>query len=163
MDSRVVAAASFVVLSGCYKKIKAHQAQKAKRKRRWWMTSFNRSRDRYNASIMIEDLIREPSGRLENFLRMSYTDFEFLLNEVGHLIGKKDTHLRKAIPVRERFCVALRFFASGDSFVSLSYLFKFSPQVVSRCIFDVCDALISVLKDQIKVSIQPAFLHYLFS
>nr|CAI5853248.1 unnamed protein product [Callosobruchus analis] len=100
---------------------------------------------------MIEDLIREPSGRLENFLRMSYTDFEFLLNEVGHLIGKKDTHLRKAIPVRERFCVALRFFASGDSFVSLSYLFKFSPQVVSRYIFDVCDALISVLKDQIKM------------
>ncbi|VEN37782.1 unnamed protein product [Callosobruchus maculatus] len=46
MDSRVVAAASIVVLSGCYKKIKAHQAQKAKRKRRWWMTSLNRSRDR---------------------------------------------------------------------------------------------------------------------
>nr|CAI5851466.1 unnamed protein product [Callosobruchus analis] len=89
------------------------------------MTSFNRSRDRYNASIMIEDLIREPSGRLENFLRIGTFDRE------------KDTHLRKAIPVRERFCVALRFFASGESFESLSYLFKFSPQVVSRCIFDM--------------------------
>ncbi|KAF5284431.1 hypothetical protein FQA39_LY17054 [Lamprigera yunnana] len=76
MDSRVAAAAAFVVLSGCYIRIiNAHQARKAKRKRRWWMTSLNRSRDRYNASIMIEDLIREPSERLENFLRMSYTDF----------------------------------------------------------------------------------------
>ncbi|CAH1980242.1 unnamed protein product [Acanthoscelides obtectus] len=150
MDSRVVASAAFVVLSGCMRRIKAHQVQKAKRKRRWWMTSLSRSRERYNVSIMIEDLIREPSGRLENFLRMSYTDFEFLLNEVGHMIGKKDTQLRKAISVKERFCVALRFFASGDSFVSLSYLFKFSPQTVSRCVFDVCDALISVLNHQIK-------------
>ncbi|CAH1998538.1 unnamed protein product [Acanthoscelides obtectus] len=151
MDSRVVASAAFVVLSGCMRRIKAHQVQKAKRKRRWWMTSLNRSRERYNVSIMIEDLIREPSGRLENFLRMSYTDFEFLLNEVGHMIGKKDTQLRRAISVKERFCVALRFFASGDSFVSLSYLFKFSPQTVSRCVFDVCDALISVLNHQIKM------------
>nr|CAI5866487.1 unnamed protein product [Callosobruchus analis] len=30
MGSRVVAAAAFVVLSGCYRKIKAHQVQKAK-------------------------------------------------------------------------------------------------------------------------------------
>ncbi|CAH2010515.1 unnamed protein product [Acanthoscelides obtectus] len=151
MDSRVVASAAFVVLSGCMRRIKAHQVQKAKGKRRWWMTSLSRSRERYNVSIMIEDLIREPSGRLENFLRMSYTDFEFLLNEVGHMIGKKDTQLRKAISVKERFCVALRFFASGDSFVSLSYLFKFLPQTVSRCVFDVCDALISVLNHQIKM------------
>ncbi|CAH1963285.1 unnamed protein product [Acanthoscelides obtectus] len=67
MDGRVVAAAAFVVLSGCIRRIKSHQAQKAKRKR-WWMTSLNRSRERYNASIMIEDLIREPSGMLDNFL-----------------------------------------------------------------------------------------------
>ncbi|CAH1976549.1 unnamed protein product [Acanthoscelides obtectus] len=53
------------------------------------------------------------------------------------MIGKKDTQMR----VKERFCVALRFFASGDSFVSLSYLFKFSPQVVSQY----------VLNDQIKI------------
>nr|CAI5833047.1 unnamed protein product [Callosobruchus analis] len=44
MDSRVAAAAEFVVLTGCYRKIKA---QKEKRKRRWWMTFFNRSRNRY--------------------------------------------------------------------------------------------------------------------
>ncbi|CAH1963286.1 unnamed protein product [Acanthoscelides obtectus] len=81
---------------------------------------------------------------------MSYTDFELLLNKVGHMIGKTDTQMRTAIPVKERFCVALRFFASGDSFVSLSYLFKFSPQIVFQCVFDVCDALISVLNDQIK-------------
>ncbi|KAF5279497.1 hypothetical protein FQA39_LY05607 [Lamprigera yunnana] len=54
MDSRVAAAAAFVVLSGCYMRIiNAHQARKAKRKRRWWMTSLNRSRDRYCISLSV--------------------------------------------------------------------------------------------------------------
>lgn len=102
---------------------------------------------------MLQDLKREPSGKFENFCRMSTVDFEFLLNKIGPLITKRDTNMRKAIPIQERFCVALRFFATGDSFKSLSYLFKISPQTVSTCVFDVCNALCHVLQDQIKVSI----------
>nr|CAI5861467.1 unnamed protein product [Callosobruchus analis] len=45
-DSRVVSAAAFVVLNDCYRKINPHQARKAKRKRRWRITAFNRNRDR---------------------------------------------------------------------------------------------------------------------
>lgn len=101
---------------------------------------------------MLEDLIREPSGQFENFCRMSADDFNFLLNKIGPLIARKDTNMRKAIPVNERFAVALRFLASGESFKSLSYLFKVSAQTVSACVFDVCNALISILQDQIKVS-----------
>lgn len=109
---------------------------------------------------MLQDLKREPSGKFENFCRMSAVDFEFLLNEIGPLIRKRDTNMRKAIPVQERFCVALRFFATGDSFESLSYLFKMSPQTVSTCVFEVCNALCQVLQDQIKVSIYIFFFIY---
>jgi len=50
-----------------------------------------------------------------------------------------------------KLAVTLRFLASGDSFISLSYMFKFSPQAVSRCVQEVCRALIHELKDEIKV------------
>lgn len=106
---------------------------------------------------MLQDLQREPSGHFKNFCRMTSEDFEFLLNKIGPLIKRSDTNMRKAIPIQERFAVALRFFATGDSFKSLSYLFKFSPQTVSECVFDVCDALIHVLWDQIQVKV--LFLH----
>ncbi|KAF5300964.1 hypothetical protein FQA39_LY10934 [Lamprigera yunnana] len=50
MNSGVAAAVAFVVLSGCDMRIiNAHQAWKAKRKRRCWMTSLNRSRDSHFA------------------------------------------------------------------------------------------------------------------
>jgi hypothetical protein len=120
---------------------------------------FFASRD--NASGILNDLKREPSGRFDNFCRMSATDFECLLNKIGPIVQKTDTNMREAIPVQERFAVTLRFLASGDSFRSLSILFKFSVQTVSRCIFDVCSALIHVLRDEIKVGSFSLYKFYL--
>ena len=84
---------------------------------------------------------------------MSAVDFEYLLNKIGPYITKTDTIMRKAIPANERLAVTLRFFASGDSFVSLSYLFKMSNQVISDIVHEVCEAMITSLKDEIKVTI----------
>ncbi|XP_074035160.1 uncharacterized protein [Leptinotarsa decemlineata] len=135
LENIFVASAAFVMMSSAYL-IKL----KRKRRRRWWMVSLNKSRDRYSATHMLQDLKREPSGKFENFCRMSAVDFEFLLNKIGPLITKRDTNKRKAIPVQETFCVALRFFAIGDSFKILSYLCKMSPQTVSTCVFEECNA-----------------------
>ncbi|KAJ8934273.1 hypothetical protein NQ318_005593 [Aromia moschata] len=98
-----------------------------RRRRRWWMLSLNRSRS-----------------------RMSMCDFEYLLNKLGPYITKKDTPMRKGIPAAERLAVTLRFLATGESFVSLSYLFKMSNQIVSEIVHEVCRAIIKVLKDEIQ-------------
>lgn len=100
---------------------------------------------------MLLDLQREPSGKFENFCRMSVEDFEYLLNKIGPKIQKQDTNMRQAIPVQERLAVTLRFLATGDTFTSLGYLFKISHQSISRIVPDVCQALNEVLKDEIRV------------
>jgi len=100
---------------------------------------------------MLVDLTMNFSKKFENFCRMSHEDFEYLLNKIGPSISKMDTNMRKCIPIQEKLAVTLRFLASGDSFVSLSYMFKFSPQAVSRCVQEVCRALVQELKDKIKV------------
>lgn len=90
--------------------------------------------NRYNATDLLEDLKRGPSNKFQNFCRMSATDFEYLIQKIGPTICKTDTNMRKCIPDQERLAVTLRFLATGDSFKSLSYLFKFSTQTVSRCV-----------------------------
>lgn len=49
------------------------------------------------------------------------------------------------------FNKALRYLATGDSFASLMYLFKVSKELIARIIPETCKALISVLKENIKV------------
>lgn len=100
---------------------------------------------------MMAEILKEPSGLFENFCRMSFEDFEYLLNRIEPCISKKDTQFRVAIPAKELLAITLRFLASGDSYQSLHYLFKVSPQLISKMVPEVCKALIEELKDLIKV------------
>jgi len=86
---------------------------------------------------MLEDLNREPAGKFINFCRMSAEDFEYLLNKFGPIIKKQDINTRKAIPIQDRLAVTLRFLATGNSFTNLSYLFKYSNQIISNIVHEV--------------------------
>jgi len=66
-------------------------------------------------------------------------------------ISKKDTTFRKAISVQERLALTLRFLASGDSYISLQYLFIISKQTISCIVPKVCEAIVEKLKDYIQV------------
>ncbi|CAH1995224.1 unnamed protein product [Acanthoscelides obtectus] len=142
-------AAGFVVMSGAYLQLLKKKSRRRSR-RRWWMVSLNQSRERYSGIHMMADLLKEPSGRFEN--RMSFEDFEELLQKIEPVISKKDTRWRKAIPGKERLALTLRFLASGDSFKSLHYLFKISAQLISSIVPEVCSALIKVLSNVIQVT-----------
>lgn len=109
---------------------------------------------------MLLDLAKEPSGKFENFCRMSAEDFEHLLNKIGPNISKRDTNMRQAIPAKDRLAVTLRFLATGDSFTSLGYLFKISHQSISNIIPDVCKALTEALKEEIRVRKKHKLLIY---
>ena len=76
---------------------------------------------------------------------MSPERLEHLLGLVGPLAQKKkDTNLRKAIPVAESLMLTMRFLASGDSQVSLSYLFRMGKKGMSRVVSETSEAIIQV-------------------
>jgi len=91
---------------------------------------------------------------------MSPTEFEFLINLIEEKISKMDTAFRKAISVQEMLALTLRFLASGDSYVSLQYLFKISKQANSCMVLEVCEALVEKLKDYIQVRQMLLFVVY---
>ncbi|CAK1587681.1 unnamed protein product [Parnassius mnemosyne] len=99
---------------------------------------------------MFSDLTAEPA-QFFNFLRMSTSDFEIILQKLSPLIQKNDTSFRKAIPAKVRLALTLRYLATGDSFRSLHYLFKMSHQIISKIIHETCTAILMVLKDEVKV------------
>ena len=76
---------------------------------------------------------------------MSPERLDHLLSLVSPLITKQDTNFRKAIPPSERLMLTLRFLASGDSQVSLTYLFRMGKKTVSRIISETSKAIFQVL------------------
>jgi hypothetical protein len=119
-DEVLITSASFIVMRSLLK-------TKSRRKRRWCMISVFRSRERYSGSDFLCDVSVE-NLYFRTFCRMSYSDFDALISLVGPRISKEDASFRTAIPVAERLAVTLPFLASGDSFSSLSFLFKMSKQ-----------------------------------
>lgn len=125
------------------------ERKKSRRRRRWWAKTYHR---RTAANNLLLELNMGDASGFRNFTRMSSADFELLTNMIAPLISKKDTNFRKAITVKERLAVTLRFLATGDSFQSLAYLFHISKQAISLIVPEVCGALVEVLKDYIKVT-----------
>lgn len=151
-EDALLAAASFVVLCG-------HQRR---RQRRVWARPsllYNRNGEAHQTLInmLIEDDACLPTrtikqkGVFENFLRISQSDFMYLLQTTGSNISKHDTKYRQSIPAQDRLAVTLRYLATGDSYTSLGNTFKISKQAISLIVPDVCEALITALSDYIKV------------
>jgi hypothetical protein len=88
--------------------------------RRFWVRPSLHSRQSYTGRDLLRDLncddcglsIRERrlSGSVKNFTRISSSDFEFLLNNIGRTISKQDTNYRKSVPATERLALTLTYF-----------------------------------------------------
>lgn len=148
-DLQAAAAAIVIIL----------QKPKKKRVRKCWTRPSLLDRKSHGVihvlnSLKKDDIISEciDNGYVKKFCRMSSTDLERLLCKISPLIQKEDTNYRAAISSLERLLLTLRFLATGDSYASLMYLFRISKQAISLIVPEFCDAIISVLQDQIKIS-----------
>lgn len=137
-----VAAVTFILLKLLRKKLQ-------KGKRRFWMKTIYKNRLESGTQLYAELV----SDKVEhNFARMNVNQFEILCSLLNNKLRKNDTNYRDAITVKERLLLTLRFLATGDSYVSLQYLFRISKQSISKIIPEVCEAIIDLLKDYVKVS-----------
>ncbi|XP_033229935.1 uncharacterized protein LOC117181415 [Belonocnema kinseyi] len=66
--------------------------------------------------------------------------FKQLLRKVKSYI-EKERCIRQPIPARTRLEICLRYLASGDSMTSISFVFRVSPNTVSKIVWETCKAI----------------------
>jgi hypothetical protein len=75
-----------------------------------------------------------------------------LLRIVKPMITKQITRFRESVPAEMKLAFTLRYLATGDSFMSLIYLFKVSKQFIPSMLPGVLKAITGSLQDYVKVS-----------
>lgn len=126
------------------------------KRRRWWVRPLlsQRSTEGYYDRLICK-ILRADGREFKNFMRISFSDFEFLLNLVTPLIKKQDTNMRQSIPAGCRLALTLRYLAAGEEFTSLQYQFLVSLQSITNMIPETLDAIYEVLyKDYLRVNIK---------
>ncbi|XP_049294069.1 uncharacterized protein LOC125769390 [Anopheles funestus] len=122
---------------------------------RVWMRPMLLEREN-QASRLVETILKEDlDTTIINFMRLSRSDFNYLLERIGPKITKMDTNMRKSLSPKDKLIVTLRYLATGDSYKTLEYAFRISAQAIGAFIPEVCDCLVEVLQDYVKLPSSP--------
>ena len=94
---------------------------------------------------IFQELEQEDVEGFRGYVRLNTTSFQKLVELLAPSLLKKDTVMRECIKPEEMCCVALRYFASGESFCLLEYQFRISRKALSYIVEQVAAAMIKIL------------------
>lgn len=124
-----------------------------RRPRRWWVKRWIARRAELGASdTLVQEWARENPEDFRNHFRMSRDQYSFLLERVRPRITKKDTSFREALRAEIKLQITLRYIATGDSFDTLSALYRVAKCTVSKFLPEVCRAIYDALGEYIQVN-----------
>ena len=94
---------------------------------------------------IFQELKQENAEGFRGYVRLNTSSFEKSVELLAPSLLKKDTVMRECIKPEEMYCVALRYFASGESFCLLEYQFRISRKALSYIVEQVAAAMIKIL------------------
>jgi len=122
--------------------------------------------DQHGNSLVLE-LRKEDSSGFRDFVRMTKSDFDILLQKIGPRIQRKDTKFGEEIPASIREAVTLRYLASGDFFSTSIVLITFFLQECQSHFFAITVSAVSAQctshKTRIGLQILNSFIRPYFS
>ena len=117
------------------------------------MKEWYKKRGKYTYLNLLRE-ISEAHGESDykNYYRMNEQLFNELLKKITPYLTRKDTVMRDSLSVEERLALTLRFLATGRAFEDMKFSVIISPSAISQAVIEICEALIYVLQDYMKVS-----------
>ena len=117
-------------------------------KRRYWVHPVNHRRSLEGAWETYLNQCRDQfPDKYKDVLRMNSDLFKELLSIVEISIAKKDTFFRKSIPAEQRLSLTIFYLSTGDSFKTISILFRIGQSTVRSIVFETCQAIWENMKD----------------
>ena len=126
---------------------------KKRRKRRMWVKDWIGKRNIFTHVNLLNEIKKTDVDDFQRYFRMDEKAYYKLLEMVRPYITKQDTIMRESISANERLSITLRYLATGESFSRLCYSGIMGKSTISGIVQETCEAIITALKDYIKVTI----------
>ena len=114
-------------------------------RRLFWVDDYYDLRMDYGFdNFILPNMLRSQTVTVSRFFHMTYSQFCSIYQQLTPLLSTNANCMRTdRLSVREKVAVALRFFATGDSYSSLEAFFKISSSTISKLIPEVSKAIIT--------------------
>ncbi len=96
----------------------------------------------------MRELADEDPLLYQNFIRITETMFNEIVERVRPYIEKKTMFWRKPLNPGLRVAITLRFFAMGNSYKNLGYAFRVAPNTISLVVPETCSAIVAAFGDE---------------
>ena len=117
------------------------------------MKEWYKKRGKYTHLNLLREISEtHAESDYKNYYRMNEQLFIELLKKITPYLTRKDTVMRDSLSVEERLALTLRFLATGRAFEDMKFSVIISPSAISQAVIEICEALIYVLQDYMKVS-----------
>ncbi|XP_036141722.1 protein ALP1-like [Monomorium pharaonis] len=121
------------------------QKKRKYKKKQYWVAPYLKDCQKHSFfHVSISKLTLEDGIRYYNYFRMSATQLEGLLLLVGAQLQKMNV-VRECIGPKERLALTLRYLASGDSMISMSYQYLVGVSTANNIIGETCKAIWDIL------------------
>ncbi|XP_017476804.1 PREDICTED: uncharacterized protein LOC108366840 [Rhagoletis zephyria] len=105
-----------------------------KKNREWTKVWREAKSEKGSFAFLTKELLISDKASYKNYLRMTETQFNFLLSFIKEDLRKQDTIMWSAISPAEKLSLTLRFLATGETFQSLNFHSKISKAAISGII-----------------------------
>ncbi|XP_036322199.1 uncharacterized protein LOC118736218 [Rhagoletis pomonella] len=96
-----------------------------KKNREWTKVWREPKSEKGSFAFLTKELLISDKASYKNYLRMTETQFNFLLSFIKEDLRKQDTIMRSAISSAEKLSLTLRFLATGKLQYKLIYAMKY--------------------------------------
>ena len=92
-------------------------------------------------ATLLSEMTTDDENTFFNYTRFPRGLYNDVLQRKEGRIEKKDTWYRKTFPPGLKLSITLRHLVCGDSYPSLSYIFRVPPNTISLIVNEVCNVI----------------------
>ncbi|XP_056422332.1 uncharacterized protein LOC130362226 isoform X2 [Hyla sarda] len=120
----------------------------ARQKRLWIHPVIRMKQEKGHFNMLYADLRRCPD-KFQEFIKMSTSAFDGLLDLMRPLLTMQQTLLRRCISPEQRLLITLRFLATGETYSSLHQLFHVGKSTISGIVRTTCELIFQNLRSSV--------------